>query len=341
MNTLRARAGGLPAVARQALWAMAVTGLVAACADHRLAPAAPERSQPTLATLHAQQDRMVQRARPTPPPKRRLPRPTPAVPRVTPSPAVTPSPVPTPTPTPAPTPGISTVANVRGHLRDGQGNLYGISGSSLMKVTPSGTLTVATSPYLGGDTTLGGVDAQGNVYGFLHIGCRIIKIAPDGVVTTFAGNGSAGFADGAGTAARFNRPAGLVLDAQDNLYVSDYWNNRIRKITPAGVVSTFSGSGIAGSVDGTAGTARFTEPMSICRDGLGNFWQVDHNGHRIRRIAPDGSVTTLTNAVGTAVSYTYPLSIAYSRKLNGVLVSPKFAYRIDFIDLTGNLTTLV
>ncbi|VDB00582.1 FIG01132568: hypothetical protein, partial [Olavius algarvensis spirochete endosymbiont] len=86
------------------------------------------------------------------------------------------------------------------------------------------------------------VDSSGNVYVADSVNHRIRKITPAAVVSTFAGTDSEGFADGTGTAAQFNHPLGVAVDSEGNIYVADYGNHRIRKITPAGVVSTFAGT---------------------------------------------------------------------------------------------------
>ena len=80
------------------------------------------------------------------------------------------------------------------------------------------------------------------------------KITSAGVVTTLAGSGSSGSANGTGTAASFNNPNGVAVDGSGNVYVADMWNHLIRKITPGGVVTTLAGSGSSGSANGT-GTA--------------------------------------------------------------------------------------
>lgn len=120
---------------------------------------------------------------------------------------------------------------------------------------------------------------------------RIRKIAPDGNITTLAG-GSEGFADGAGAQASFNTPSGLAIDGDGNLYVADTGNNRIRKVTPEGVVSTIAGDGTAGYVDGAAAQARFDGPIGVAVDEAGNVYVADTYNDRVRKISVDGQVTT-------------------------------------------------
>ena len=124
---------------------------------------------------------------------------------------------------------------------------------------------------------------------------RIRKITPEGVVTTFAG-GNEGFSDGAGSAASFNTPSGLAIDANGNLYVADTANNRIRKITPTGEVSTIAGDGTAAYSDGPAAQARFNGPIGVAVDTRGNVFVADTYNDRIRMISPDGTVSTVAGA---------------------------------------------
>lgn len=121
----------------------------------------------------------------------------------------------------------------------------------------------------------------------------IRKISVDGVGTTFAGGSVEGYADGPGTAAAFNTPSGLAIDGAGNLYVADTGNNAIRKITPGGVVTTLAGGGAPGHQDGRGAAARFNGPIGIAVDAAGVVYVSDTYNDRIRRIAPDGEVTTI------------------------------------------------
>ena len=114
-----------------------------------------------------------------------------------------------------------------------------------------------------------------------------------GVVTTFAGSGVAGPADGIGTAASFNSPESLASDQAGNLYVADMNGNSIRKITPSGVVSTLAGTGAAGSADGAASAATFLEPTAVAVDASGNVYVGDAGNNKVRMVSADGVVSTL------------------------------------------------
>ena len=124
---------------------------------------------------------------------------------------------------------------------------------------------------------------------------RIRKVTSEGVVTTLAG-GNEGFSDGNGLAASFNTPSSLALDARGNLYVADTSNNRIRKITPQGDVSTIAGDGTAGYIDGPAAQARFNGPVGVAVDAQGNVFVADTYNDRVRMISPDGQVSTIAGA---------------------------------------------
>lgn len=136
------------------------------------------------------------------------------------------------------------------------------------------------------------IDDFNNVYVADATNDKIFKITSDGIKTTFAGSGFEGSADGIGTSAEFNAPLGVAIDGENNVYVTDVLNHKIRKITPNGTVTTFAGSGQQGDVDGIGTSAEFNKPDELAIDYLGNIYVVDSGNYKIRKISPDGTVTT-------------------------------------------------
>ncbi len=120
-------------------------------------------------------------------------------------------------------------------------------------------------------------------------------------ITTLAGssNGYSGTTDGVGTAARFYLPNGLATDAAGNVYVADTSNETIRKITPAGTVTTLAGTaGLQGGIDGTGAAVRFNYPTGTAVDSAGNVYVADSDNDAIRVIAPNGAVSTFAGYIG-------------------------------------------
>lgn len=162
------------------------------------------------------------------------------------------------------------------------------------------------------------VDAAGNAYVTDAANQLIRKISPAGVVTTLAGGNANNMADGQGSAAGFSGPEGIAVDASGNLYVADYPNNTIRKITPGGLVSTLAGNGTRSSVDGTGSAASFNGPHSVAVDAAGNVYVSDYLSGDIRKITPAGVVTTLAgngtwgyaDGTGSAALFRGPYGIA-------------------------------
>ena len=162
------------------------------------------------------------------------------------------------------------------------------------------------------------VDSSLNVYVADSDNHKIRKITSAGVVTTLAGSGSSGSADGTGTLASFSYPKGVSVDTEGNVYVADTNNSKIRKITPGGAVTTLAGSGSSGSVDGTGAAAGFSYPWGVAVDNSGNVYVADSNNHKIRKITSAGVVTTLAGSgssgfadgTGTLASFSYPKGVA-------------------------------
>ena len=125
---------------------------------------------------------------------------------------------------------------------------------------------------------------------------RISKLGPGGEVSAFVGSGNHTFADGQGASASFYSPAGLAMDQQGNLIVADNSNHRIRKVAPDGMVTTIAGGGTAGFLDAVGTSAQFNSPIDVAVNEDGNVFVADHNNHRIRKITPDGTVTTLAGS---------------------------------------------
>jgi len=141
------------------------------------------------------------------------------------------------------------------------------------------------------------VDRAGNIYFSDDDNHCVRKVTPDGRVVLVAGRpGTAGFEDGDREEALFNSPHGLTLDPAGNLYVCDYLNNAIRKISPSGEVSTFLGGRGGGFKDGGPDEAKLLFPIAIVRDSKGNLWVLESGNHALRKITPQRRIITV---VGT------------------------------------------
>ncbi len=191
------------------------------------------------------------------------------------------------------------------------------------------------------------VDPAGNIYTADPTANVIRKITPDGVVTTFAGSpGQRGSTDGTGSAVRFDSPSGVAVDVAGNVYVADVQNCTIRKITPAGVVSTIAGTvGSWGIIDGPRETARVSCTGPIAVDHDGNIYT--GGAGRIRRVSPDdGSITTLAGSSSSSEDVDGTGATAGFRAINGLAVDTAgciyvtSGLRVRKVTQAGEVTTL-
>jgi len=251
--------------------------------------------------------------------------------------------------------------NPSGIAIDSSGTMYigDPTNQRIRKITSAGVVTT-----LAGNGTIGStngtgtnsnfnypqgvaVDSTGNVYVADGDNCCIRKITPAGVVTTFAGQTTPGFANGTGTNATFRVPQGIAVDSVGNLYITDNQNHSIRKITPDGIVSTLAGNGTVGATNDTGTNATFQFPNGIAVDSTGNVYVVDRNNHLIRKISPGGVVTTLAGQTtagsadgnGTSAQFKFPKGIALDSAGN-VYVGDFNNQRIRKITPGGVVTTL-
>ena len=199
-----------------------------------------------------------------------------------------------------------------GLVFDQAGNLY-ISDSSnnvIRKVTPAGTISTLATPQMANPAGLA-MDAAGNLYIAVQ-GARfsapnnvnrILKVSPSGTVTTVAGNGTGGFSGDGGpaTSAELNGPSGVAVDAQGNLYIADTLNNRVRKVTPDGIISTVAGNGTSlySGDGGPAVSAQLSGPQGLALDASGNMFVADAGNNVVRKISASGTITTVAGN-GTA-----------------------------------------
>lgn len=249
---------------------------------------------------------------------------------------------------------------------DSAGNVYvaDTNNSTIRKITPAGVVsTLAGTAGVTGSTDATGAaarfnsprgiatDSAGNVYVGDTLNFTIRKITPKGEVTTLAGTaGIFGSTDGTGAAASFNFPNGVATDGDGNVYVADTNSPAIRKITPAGVVTTLAGTpNVWGSTDGTGPAASFEIPIGVATDSAGNVYVGDFAAMTIRKITPAGVVTTLagkagaaggTDGTGPAARFYDPAGVATDSAGN-VYVADDFNNTIRKVTPAGAVSTLV
>jgi len=248
---------------------------------------------------------------------------------------------------------------------DGSGNIYFADNGNnrIRKVTAAGIITTvagngsagfsgdggpATSAQLSGPAAVA-LDRSGNIYITDNRNHRIRKVTAVGVITTVAGNGSAGFSGDGGpaTAAQLQSPAGIAVDGVGNLFIADLSNYRIRKVTPAGIITTAAGTGSPFfSGDEGPATSAGLNAFGVAVDPTGNLLIADFGNHRIRKVTPEGIITTVVGngTVGytgdggpaTSAQISYPRGVAVDPNGNLLIVGG----RIRKVTADGIITTV-
>jgi gliding motility-associated-like protein len=242
-----------------------------------------------------------------------------------------------------------------GVVRDKLGNLFvsDANNGQIRKITPEADVTTFAGSLNRGNTDGPGltatfyhlagiaIDRSENMYIADRGNYLIRKITREGIVSTFAGNGTKGESDGPALSSSFNMPIALAIDDAGNIYVSDYYGHVIRKISN-GFVTTLAGNGIEGYANGNALQASFKNPWGLATDRAGNIYVTDYSNHLIRKIGPNGNVTTLAGSItagsadGTLASATFnnPIGIAVD-KFENIYIADFLNNKIRRITLGG------
>jgi sugar lactone lactonase YvrE len=189
------------------------------------------------------------------------------------------------------------------------------------------------------------IDATGNMYVSDVLNNKIKKITPTGLVSTFAGS-SEGDQDGTGSNAKFKNPRGIAIDASGIMYVADTGNDKIKKITTAGVVSTFIGS-IAGDFNATGTNAKLNGPWGLVFDSSGTLYVSDIYNNKIKKISSIGVVSNFAgsiegdeNGAGTVAKFKTLRGLAIDAQGN-IFVADTGNHKIKKITFTGSVSTFV
>ncbi|QEV16859.1 NHL repeat-containing protein [Streptomyces alboniger] len=237
----------------------------------------------------------------------------------------------------------------------------------IRKVTPNGNITTVAGDGTAGYISDGGpavatrlhypadvaVDDAGNLFIADTNNHRVRKVTPNGNITTVAGNGEAGYVSDGGPAiaTRLHYPHALTVDRAGNLYIADHHNHRIRKVTPNGNITTVAGNGTAGYVSdgGPAISTRLYHPMGLVVDAEGNLYIADRYNHRIRKVTPNGIITTVAGngtagyisdggpAIGTRLHYPWGLALDEAGSL---YIGDGHNHRIRKVTSDGIITTV-
>ena len=267
--------------------------------------------------------------------------------------------------------GLATSAQLTtpvGVALDASGDLYiaDVANYRIRMVSPSGIITTvagngvsgysgdngpATSAELADPYGLA-LDASGNLYIADHLENRIRMVSPSGIITTVAGNGTYGFSgdNGVATSAELGEPVGVAVDASGDIYIADFENNRIRKVSPSGIITTVAGDGTQGysGDNGPATSAELVVPTGVALDASGNLYIAEPYDSRVRKVSPSGIITTVAgngtqgysgdNGPATSAEFQGPSSVALDASGN-LYITDQFNNRIRVVSPSGIITT--
>ncbi len=264
---------------------------------------------------------------------------------------------------------LATLNNPFGIAVDNSGAVYFADrhNNRVRKISPSGNIsTIAGDGTAGynGDGIAGRVaglndpngvaaDDSGNVYIADRLNNRVRKINAAGIITTIAGNGTFGFSGDnvAATATELSNPRGVAVDKHGNVYIADQGNNRIRKVDPAGIITTIAGTGTAGyNGDGIgATTAELFNPYGVAVDTSGNIFVADVDNQRIRKIDVAGSIATIAGTGSSGFSgdggpagaarLSEPIAVA-ADNFGNIFIADDYNGRIREINASGAINTI-
>jgi N-acetylneuraminic acid mutarotase len=197
------------------------------------------------------------------------------------------------------------------------------------------------------------LDASGDLYIADEVNNRIRMVSSSGIITTVAGNGTGGYSgdNGPATSAELNSPYGVTLDAAGNLYIADLGNQRIRKVSPIGIITTVAGNGASGysGDNGPAISAELFDPAGVAVDTSGSLYIADLGNQRIRKVSPSGIVTTVAgngnigysgdNAPAASAELDNPTGVALDASGN-LYITDEGNQRIRMVSQSGIITTV-
>ena len=252
---------------------------------------------------------------------------------------------------------------------DGSGNVYIADPGShrVRKVDPAGTITTFAGSRVDGYGGDGGpasqarlswpvgvaTDSRGNVYIADWGNHRLRRVDPAGTITTVAGTGERGYGGDGGPAsqARLSSPGGVATDSRGSIYIADWGNNRVRKVDPAGTITTFAGSRVDGygGDGGPASQARLSRPGGVATDSRGNVYIADGGNHRVRKVDPAGTITTVAGTgergyggdggPASQARLSSPGGVATDSRGN-VYIADGGNHRVRKVDPAGTITTV-